>query len=150
MKLQLQWGGSVGNKYNGWKAHQQHPLVKMWGFLLHLGWSDLGLGILIERMNFSIRLYADDIVLVAEKEIYLQEMMNIMSLWCSKWRLAINTEKTQIIHFRKQCEQQSKLIFQLWSVPLKYTTWCILVLSLMKTWAFQREEKHWQSQQEEC
>ena len=55
-------------------------------------------------MNLSILLYADDIVLLAETEINLQKMLNILSLWCSKWRLTINDDKTQIIHFRKQCE----------------------------------------------
>ncbi len=35
-------------------------------------------------MNFSILWYANDIVLVAEKEIDLQKMLNIMSLLIAK------------------------------------------------------------------
>ena len=73
-------------------------------------------------MNLSILLYADDIVLLAETEINLQKMLNILSLWCSKWRLTINDDKTQIIHFRKQCEWQSNYIFKFGPMPLKYTS----------------------------
>lgn len=81
----------------------------------------VNLGVPIEDMNLSILLYADDIILIAENEVNLQNMLNIMNSWCSKWRLAINSEKTQIVHFRKKSELQSKHTFQFGSVPLKYT-----------------------------
>jgi len=53
------------------------------------------LGVQIEDMDFSILLFADDIVLIAENEVNLQNMLNIMSSWCCncKWRLTINNEK---------------------------------------------------------
>lgn len=56
-------------------------------------------GVSIEDMNLSILLYADDIVLIAENEVNLQNMLNIMSLWCSKWRLTINSEKNTSCSF---------------------------------------------------
>ena len=82
----------------------------------------VNLGIPIDDVNLSILLYADDIVLVAVNEINLQKMLNIMSLWCSKWQLVINSEKTQVLHFRKPCEQLSDHIFQFGIRPLKYAT----------------------------
>lgn len=71
-------------------------------------------------MNLSILLYADDIVLIAENEVSLQNMLDIMSSWCSKWRLTINSEKTQVVHFRKKSDSQSNYTFQFGSVPLKF------------------------------
>lgn len=79
-------------------------------------------------MNLSILLYADDVVLIAENEFNLQKMLNIMGLWCSKWRLAINIVKTQIVHFRNKCEPQSSFRFQFGSVPLKYTYFYYIIL----------------------
>jgi len=64
------------------------------------------LGVQIEDMDLSILLYADDIVLIAENEVNLQNMLNIMSSWCCncKWRLTINNEKkkTQVVQFREK------------------------------------------------
>ena len=78
------------------------------------------LGVSIGNINLSILLYADDIALMAENESNLQNMLNIVSKWCSKWRLAINREKTQIIHFRKKTEQQSNYSFMFESMSLNY------------------------------
>lgn len=79
------------------------------------------LGITIEDFNLSILLYADDIVLIAEKEIELQKMLNIMNDWCIKWRLTINLEKTQIVHFRKPSTCQSDYAFYFGQSLLSYS-----------------------------
>ena len=59
---------------------------------------------------------------MAENEANLQKMLNIMYSWCSKWRLAINTEKTQIIHFRKKAVEQSIHSFMFGEMPLSYVS----------------------------
>ena len=59
---------------------------------------------------FSILLYADDVVLLAESESDLQIMLDVLSNWCKKWRLDINDTKTQVIHFRNPSKQRS--VFQ--------------------------------------
>ena len=46
-------------------------------------------------------------VLLAETEDDLQCMLDIVNLWCTKWRLTINREKTQVGHFRKKGMQKS-------------------------------------------
>ena len=47
------------------------------------------LGVWNGNINLNILLYADYIALMAENESNLQNMMNIVYMWCSKWRLAI-------------------------------------------------------------
>uniref|UniRef100_A0A3P9JUJ4 ribonuclease H n=1 Tax=Oryzias latipes TaxID=8090 RepID=A0A3P9JUJ4_ORYLA len=69
------------------------------------------LGIDINNWNLSILLYADDIILIADEEIKLQGMLNTMNDWCNKWRLTINSDKTQIVHFRKPLVPQSNFLF---------------------------------------
>lgn len=79
------------------------------------------LGVPIEDFNLTILLYADDIALVAENPVNLQKMLTIMSSWCNKWRLTINEEKTQIMHFRREWVQQCNYTFVFGSKPLNYT-----------------------------
>ena len=61
---------------------------------------DLNFGVRYENLNVSILLYADDIVLLAETEEDLQRMLNVLAEWCESWKMKINNEKRQIIHFR--------------------------------------------------
>ncbi len=64
--------------------------------------------------------YADDIILLAESESDLQNMLNVLNGWCHKWRLAINQSKTQIMHFRmKNMERSTQLIYN-GSTALQY------------------------------
>ena len=86
---------------------------------LATGIKDLNCGIEINDINLSILLYADDIVLIAPSESALQTMLNFVSEWCRKWRMAANTDKTQIIHFRKKSVAQTKYNFHLGSVSVE-------------------------------
>ena len=52
------------------------------------------------RVNLeNSEMYTDDIVLIALDESTLQAMVNFVSSWCLKWRMVVNTEKMQIVHF---------------------------------------------------
>ncbi len=52
----------------------------------------------------SILAYADGLVLLAENEHDLQLLLDTLYDWCYKWRLAINIDKTKVMHFRtKDC-----------------------------------------------
>ena len=79
------------------------------------------LGIQVADLTVGILLYADDIVLLAECEIDLQIMLDIVTDWCSKWRLNVNKDKTQIVHFRKPSVKRSSFNFKLGSTDLHYT-----------------------------
>ena len=44
--------------------------------------------------------YADDMVLLSDSENGLQNMLNTMFDWCQDNAMAVNTNKTNIVHFR--------------------------------------------------
>ena len=71
---------------------------------------------------FSILLYADDIVCLAENEEDLQSILFIIENWCKKWRLEVNLTKTNIMHVRNSRKQQSKFTFLLDMKPVPYCT----------------------------
>ena len=50
--------------------------------------------------NLSILLFADDIVLLSRNENDLQVMLDFVNEWCEKWRMIVNRDKTNIVHFR--------------------------------------------------
>ena len=70
----------------------------------------------------SILLYADDIVLFAENEADLQSLLNIVEIWCEKWRLEVNLTKTNILHVRARRKLQSKFMFLFNKHPVPYCT----------------------------
>ncbi len=47
----------------------------------------------------SILLYADDMYLIVETAQDIQEMLDILNVWCKKWKLQVNSQKTQVVHF---------------------------------------------------
>ena len=65
-------------------------------------------------------LYADDIVLLSETEIDLQEMIKTVDIWCKKWRMEINLDKTNILHIRKKSQQRSNFVFKFGQNNVKY------------------------------
>ena len=70
-------------------------------------------GIKNDYFDVQCLLYADDLVFVAENEIDLQNMLNILSNWCKNWRMTVNVAKTNIIHFRKARARKTNFIFVL-------------------------------------
>ncbi len=61
---------------------------------------ELDCGIVMENYELNILLFADDIALIADSPQSLQDMLDTLSKWCSKWRLYIDIDKTKIVHFR--------------------------------------------------
>ena len=80
-----------------------------------------GHGIRVGTYKINALLYADDIVIIAETEKIMQELLDKVSLWCKKWQLAINQSKTKIMHFRKLRTKQSTVKFKIGSIELDYT-----------------------------
>ena len=50
--------------------------------------------------NVCILLYAENIVFLAENEIDLQKMLDVLSEWCNTNNLTVNLTKSKIVHFR--------------------------------------------------
>ena len=63
---------------------------------------ELNLGIKLGDIHLSILLYADDIAVIVENKKHLQSMLNYVDRWCNKWKLVINSMKSQVVHFRKR------------------------------------------------
>ena len=63
--------------------------------------------------------YADD-VLVASSHEDLQAMLDAAHVWCTQWRLEVNTFKTKIMHFRKKSVSCSDFQFHLGTHNLEY------------------------------
>lgn len=84
------------------------------------GLNELGLGIDVNGRNVSSLVYADDIVMLTNREANLQAMLDFVSNWTKKWRVLANVEKTKVIHFRKPRVRQSTAVFKLGSDALQY------------------------------
>ena len=73
---------------------------------------NLNSGILIDDYNLTILLYADDIVLLAPSPEKLQKQIDYVHQWCKKWRMNVNSEKTQIVHFRPKRHPLSSFVWK--------------------------------------
>ena len=62
--------------------------------------SSLNCGVDFGDDSISILMYADDMVFLSPTEHKLQKLLNTLYEWCKKWRMMLNKEKTQIVHFR--------------------------------------------------
>ena len=82
--------------------------------------NDLNIGISIDTLKISILLYADDMVLLAENERNL--MINKLNEFCTRWRLTINVDKTNVIHFRRATTPRSNYEFKCGNKILTYTS----------------------------
>ena len=71
----------------------------------------LGKGLKLGTSQLSILIFADDIALLAENEQDLQSMLNCVHSWCDKWRMAVNLDKTNVMHFRNKRKQITKYCF---------------------------------------
>uniref|UniRef100_A0A3B3HD99 Reverse transcriptase domain-containing protein n=1 Tax=Oryzias latipes TaxID=8090 RepID=A0A3B3HD99_ORYLA len=71
----------------------------------------------IKKTNLGIDINSWNLT---DEEIKLQGMLNTMNDWCNKWRLTINNDKTQIVHFRKPLPQ-SNFLFYFGKTTLMYT-----------------------------
>ena len=80
----------------------------------------LNKGVQIDNYNISLLLYADDIALISSSEHDMQDMLNQVDSWCRKWRLRINSQKSKIVHFRKNRSKRSSFNFHIGETFLEY------------------------------
>ena len=50
-------------------------------------------------LKFFCLLYADDTLVLAESAAQLQKALDGLDLYCSKWALKVNLDKTEIVFF---------------------------------------------------
>ena len=56
----------------------------------------------LEDITIGCLLYADDLVILSESHLGLQNSLNKLDQYCQKWKLKINTSKTQIVIFNSK------------------------------------------------
>ena len=56
----------------------------------------------IETLKLFLLMYADDIVIFAESPEGMQNNLNILEMYCKKWNLTVNTNKTKVMIFQKR------------------------------------------------
>ena len=82
----------------------------------------LKMGINIGEDLVSLLLYADDLVLMAPDGTSLQKMLDSLNTWAIKWRVTINLNKSNVIHFRKIRKHQTEIIFKLGGEEINKTS----------------------------
>nr|XP_006817258.1 PREDICTED: RNA-directed DNA polymerase from mobile element jockey-like [Saccoglossus kowalevskii] len=71
-------------------------------FINDLSDSILSNPVSLENNLFNCLLFADDIVIVSNSNNGLQNSLDSLNNYCNKWKLQVNTKKTQVIIFNKQ------------------------------------------------
>ena len=59
-------------------------------------------GLTLNDLTFILMLFADDMVVLANNTVELQNNLDLLYTYCSKWGLQVNTDKTKIVVFRKR------------------------------------------------
>ena len=80
----------------------------------------LGKGVNIDDCVVSLILYADDVVLIAETEIDLQTMLDVLGTWCKNNVPSINASKSTVVHFRNPSVSPSAFVFKVYDAVITY------------------------------
>ena len=86
------------------------------------GLRTLDKGIKFNDYTLCCLTYADYVLILAENENDLQDLLRYVYEWCRKWRLRINFSKTKTIHFRNKGKQRSDFEFKIGDDILEYTS----------------------------
>ena len=80
--------------------------------------NSMDLGVDINGRRVCCLLYADDIVIFCNTESDLQKLLDRAHRWCYKWKMQINHEKSNIVHFRRKRVNRSSRRFKFGSKKL--------------------------------
>jgi len=67
-------------------------------------------------------MYADDVVLMAETEQELQDMLSVVQDWMLKWHISLNLKKSKCVHFRPQNVERTEFDFKINNKSLEITS----------------------------
>ena len=82
---------------------------------------DLNVGVQIDDELLCVLLYADDLCLIAANECDMQMMLDVLSDWCDKWNMKVNSDKTKIVHFRPACILKTSTAFSCGGASISIT-----------------------------
>ena len=57
--------------------------------------------VIIDLLQLLSLFYADDILLFAESAEDLQGSIDVLGMYCDRWKLTVNCKKTKVVIFRK-------------------------------------------------
>ena len=78
-------------------------------------------GITFGLCQVNALLYADDLVLMADKPETLSNLLQALNQWCTENNMGINPDKTKIIYFRHPKEHLSNYTFTCGTTSIDYT-----------------------------
>ena len=60
----------------------------------------------LHTLQLNVLMYADDMLLLRKSEKGLQRALHVLEVYCKKWQLVVNTNKTQVMVLNKKvnCE----------------------------------------------
>ena len=76
-------------------------------------------GLDVDMFKLYMLLYADDIVIFAYDAKELQLGLNLLSEYCTSWKLKVNATKTKVLIFRKGGTLQRNLVFMYEDQPIE-------------------------------
>jgi hypothetical protein len=76
-------------------------------------------GLSYPSIDLSLLLYADDVVLLSGTELGLQKQLTTLEKWCTKWKMKVNIQKSQIMHFRATRKKGTNFMFRYGKSVLK-------------------------------
>ena len=70
-------------------------------------------GVRVSEQIITLLMYADDIILISDYPEGLQQQLDGVHTWSTKWHLSINIDKTKVINFRRASDPCTTLSFVL-------------------------------------
>ena len=83
--------------------------------------NNLGLGVSVGDTGVSAFLYADDIALISLTEQDIQRLQDTFHDWCKRWRVLINIDKSNFVHFRQGRRKRTEFVFKVGDNVLEVT-----------------------------
>ena len=118
VKCKVKVGGEVGSNFSVTTGLRQGCVLSPLLFSLYV--NDLmevlrreEIGIRIDNLTIPGLLFADDLVITAEKSSDLNRALEVVYGWCNRWKLKINAEKCSVVHFRKKGVKRSSVEFKI-------------------------------------
>ena len=76
-------------------------------------------GLSCHDISLILLLFADDMVIFGQTQMDIQNSLNILSEYCKRWGLEVNTAKTKVIVFRKRGRLGQDVQFVFANSPLE-------------------------------
>ena len=100
-------------------------------------------------LKLVVLLYADDMVLFAESMEDLQDLLDNFQIYCSQWKLKVNSEKWKVVIFGDKSRHRNPISYK--DQPLVVDCFKYLGVALQKSRSFyQSKNISWTRQGKHC